>query len=211
MSKKEIKEENPNGGAEADPPSFKVNDKRIPVDGDIPAGSEGEAKEDDRLPSYIAELKKKAEESEAKLKEYIVAYKEKLAENDAFRKRLENDFTARGDKTKGEVLSSFLSFANNLDRAVDAIPGETDDSIAEGIRMVRNMFWECMLSHGVEYIETVGKTFDPNISEAIMAEEVLDKDKDNLVLAELEKGYRIGDRLLRAAKVKVAVFKGGDQ
>ncbi|MBU2590972.1 MAG: nucleotide exchange factor GrpE [Nitrospinota bacterium] len=209
MSKKEIKEETPKGGGDAS--SFKVNDKRISVDGDIPNDSEGGEKPEDRLPSYIAELKKNAEESEAKLKEYIVAYKEKLAENDAFRKRLENDFMARGEKIKGEVLSSFLSFANNLDRAVDAIPADRSDSISAGINMVRNMFWDCMLSHGVEHIETEGMTFDPNISEAIMAEEVSDKAKDNLVLAELEKGYRIGDRLLRAAKVKVAVFRGGDQ
>lgn len=211
MIKKEIKEETPKGGAEADVPPFKVSDKRISADADISEESEGTIKEEDRLPSYTAELKKKAEESEAKLKEYIAAYKEKLAENDAFRSRLENDFMARGEKIKGEVLSSFLSFANNLDRAVDAIPADRSDSISDGINIVRSMFWDCMLSHGVQYIETEGKTFDPNISEAIMAEEVLDKEQDNLVIAELEKGYRIGDRLLRAAKVKVAVFRGGDQ
>lgn len=208
MSKKEIKEEAPRGGAEEDSQTFKINDKRVSADADTPEESGEASKEENKLPSYILELKKKAEESEARLKEYITAYKDKLAENDAFRQRLENDFKARGERIKGEVLSTFLSFADNLDRAVDAIPSDSNDSIAEGIRMVRNVFWEQMVAHGVECLETVGSAFDPNISEALMAEEVLEKEKDNVVTAELEKGYKIGDRLLRAAKVKVAVFKG---
>jgi len=208
MSKKEIKEENPKIESEEETQTFKINDKRISEDSDTSSESEEEGKEESKLPSYIIELQKKAEESESKLKEYIAAYKEKLAENDAFRQRLENDFKARGEKIKGEILATFLSFSDNLDRAVDAIPADRDDSIAEGIRMVRGMFWEKMVSHGVEHLDMVGQAFDPNISEAIMVEDVLDKEKDNLVTAELEKGYRIGDRLLRTAKVKVAVFKG---
>ena len=76
--------------------------------------------EEERLPSYVEKLKKEAEEKDKKLKEYIAAYKEKTAEDDEFRKRLEKDNDVRLDQFKANLFSRLVPILDNLNRAIEA-------------------------------------------------------------------------------------------
>jgi molecular chaperone GrpE (heat shock protein) len=92
---------------------------------------------------------------------------------------------------------------DNLNRAIDAA-GEkvSGDAILEGIRGIATSFQNALNNAGVEQIVAVGEEFDPELHEAVDTEEV-SADMDGRVIEEYSRGFRIGNRLLRPARVKV--------
>lgn len=124
------------------------------------------------------------------------------ADFDNFRKRTARD-DARLRKMAAEaVVRDLLPVLDNLDRALEHA---TDDSggLAAGIEMVRKQFSEALQRHGLTTITAAGQVFDPNVHEAVAcvpsAEVPL-----NHVIQEFQKGYRLGDQVLRPAKVVVS-------
>lgn len=187
---------------EPDAPPFTVKDKRFRADTE-----KEEAPAEDKLPTYVEQLKKHAEESENKLKEYIAAYKKKMMENDEFRKRLEINSQKRAEQLNGEFILNLIPVVDNLERAITSAENGRDfDSLLQGIKITQNFFINQLKTCGVERIEVCGKTFKPEDEEAVEVVEVNSKDKDNIVIDELEKGYRFKDRLLRPAKVRVGKY-----
>lgn len=184
-------------------PQFTVRDKRFWVDKE-----EGrEAKPEERLPTYVEQLKNQAEESERKLKEYIAAYKQKMAENDDFRKRLEANYQKRSEVSNAEFILNLLPVIDNFNRAVFAAENSRDfESLFHGIKMIQGVFLNQLKSCGVEKVDACGKAFNPVDEEAVEVVEVNTKEKDNIVIEELECGYKIKERLLRPAKVKVGRY-----
>ena len=186
-------------------PQFTVRDKRFWVEKE----EGGEAKPEERLPTYVEQLKNQADESERKLKEYIAAYKQKMAENDEFRKRLEVNYQKRAEVANGEFILNLLPVVDNLNRAVFAAENSREfDSLFQGIKMIQGVFLNQLKSCGVEKIDACGKTFNPIDEEAVEVVEVDTKEKDNIVIEELECGYKIKEKLLRPAKVKVGRYSG---
>ncbi len=203
VEKEEIKKEEVKEPKE---PQFTVRDKRFWV-GKEDGG--GEAPAEERLPTYVEQLKKQAEESGKKLKEYIAAYKQKMAENDEFRKRLEANYQKMAEVANAEFILNLLPVVDNLDRAVSSAENSRDfESIFKGIKMIQAVFLNQLKSCGVEKIEACGKTFNPIDEEAVEVVEVDTKEKDNLVVEELECGYKIKEKLLRPAKVRVGRYTG---
>ena len=186
-------------------PQFTVRDKRFWVDKE----EGGEAKPEERLPTYVEQLKNQAEESERKLKEYIAAYKQKMAENDDFRKRLEVNYQKKAEVANGEFILNLLPVIDNFNRAVFAAENSRDfESLFHGIKMIQGVFLNQLKSCGVEKIDACGKVFNPENEEAVEVVEVDTKEKDNIVIEELECGYKIKEKLLRPAKVKVGRYTG---
>lgn len=184
-------------------PHFAVRDKRFWAAEKSEEGMPAE----ERAPTYVEELKKQAEESEKKLKEYIAAYKQKIAENDEFRKRLEINYQKRAEQLNGEFILNLLPFVDNLERAISSAEISRDfDSLMKGIKMLQTLFLNQLRNSGVERIEASGKVFNPENEEAVEVVNVDAKEKDNMVLEELENGYKMKDRLLRPAKVKVGRY-----
>jgi molecular chaperone GrpE (heat shock protein) len=93
---------------------------------------------------------------------------------------------------------------DDLNRAIDAASGEDtlQPPILEGLRGIAASFQSALTNAGVESIVSVGEQFDPELHEAVDTEET-DSDMDGKVIAEYSRGYRLGERLLRPARVKV--------
>jgi len=196
IKKREVKEQ--------EAPHFTVRDKRFWVEKE--EGEEG-VKPEERLPTYVEQLKNQAEESERKLKEYIAAYKQKMAENDDFRKRMEASYQKRADVANAEFILNLLPVVDNLNRAVFAAENSRDfESLFQGIKMIQVSFINQLKNCGVEKIDAPGKAFNPSDEEAVEVVEVDEREKDNIVIEELECGYKIKEKLLRPAKVKVGRY-----
>ena len=164
--------------------------------------------QEERLPSYVEKLKKEAEEKDQKLKDYIAAYKEKTAEDDGFRKRLEKDNDVRLDQFKANLFSRLVPVLDNLNRAIQAASANNDfDGLNQGVELVSKQFSRELKNNNVEIIDAKNRKFDPKTDEVFLTEETNDPEMDNMIVQELEPGYIFKDKLIKAAKVKVAHLK----
>lgn len=130
----------------------------------------------------------------------------KAAEFDNYRRRIERERREQADEAVTELLQDLLTVVDDFDRAltVDA-PGSDDGGAAyrKGIELIYAKLQDLLRKKGVTPIESLGADFDPNVHQAVVHETSPDH-RDGEVTGELRKGYRIGDRLLRPALVKVA-------
>ncbi len=190
-----------------EPSQFTVNDRRHWVDDD------GESSEDlpdveERLPSYVEQLKKEAEEKDRQLKEYIQAYKQKTAETDEFRQRLQRENDTRLDQARALFFKKLVPILDNFNRALDAAHSSGDlENFKQGVEMIFKQMKKEFESEGVTTLTPANEPFDPTQHEAFMTEEVDDPAQDGMVLAALEPGYFYKDKLIKPAKVKVAKLK----
>ena len=185
-----------------------VVDKRHWVNEDDDASATDKKDLDERLPSFVEKLKKEAEEKDARLKEYINAYKEKNAQTDELRIRLQRENETRLDQFKANLFARLVPILDNLRRAEDSAKASSDfESLKQGINLVINQFVQELKDNEVQVVETAGMKFDPKIHEAFMVADTEDLEQDNMILQELEQGYLFKEKLIKAAKVKVAKLK----
>ena len=163
---------------------------------------------EERLPTYVERLKQEAEEKDKRLREYIAAYKEKSGEDDEFRKRLEKDNDIRLDQFKANLFSRLIPILDNLNRAIQATSSNKDfEVLHQGMEMVAKQFARELKNNEVQKIDTQNRKFNPQTDEVVMTEETTDPEQDNTIVEELEPGYIFKDKLIKAAKVKVAHLK----
>jgi molecular chaperone GrpE len=104
---------------------------------------------------------------------------------------------------KQVVITELLPVLDNISRALTHLPEDlADNDWAKGVAQVGKQAEDTLRNLGVERIETVGQPFDPNLHEAISMED--GEGETEIVTEELQSGYRIGDRVIRHAMVKVA-------
>ncbi|MFA7169701.1 MAG: nucleotide exchange factor GrpE [Candidatus Paceibacterota bacterium] len=102
-----------------------------------------------------------------------------------------------------DIITSLLPTVDSFDLAVKHLPEELKDSDwVKGIICIKGMFENFLRDAGVSEIKSTGEEFDPNLFEAVAEEE--SDEKENTVIEEVQKGYKIGERVIRPAKVKVA-------
>ena len=189
-------------------PKINVVDRRHWVNEDDEASATDEKNLEERYPSFVEKLKKQAEEKDERLKEYISAYKEKNAQTDELRIRLQRENETRLDQFKANLFARMVPILDNLRRAEDSAKASEDfESLKQGINLVIDQFVRELKNNEVEMIETVGKKFDPKIHEAFLITDTEDPEQDNMILQELEQGYMFKEKLIKAAKVKVAKLK----
>ena len=149
---------------------------------------------------------KKAEQLEA-LSAELDQHKELLlrtaAEFDNFKRRTEKERLAAGEYVKAQTLKGFLSVLDNIDRAQAAGDGQSPEEYAKGVGMILKQFSEAMQKAGLTEIEAEGQVFDPTLHEAVMHIED-EAAGENTVVQVLQKGYKVGDTVVRPAMVKVA-------
>ncbi len=149
----------------------------------------------------VQEEPKEVPEENEELKKLNDKYLRVVAEYDNYRKRTQREKESIYPEAKAEVTAKFLPVLDNMERAL-AAANETDP-LYEGVKMVLKQFDEALKSVGVEYIEAVGQKFDPKFHNAVM--HVEDESlEENVVTEEFQKGYKIGDRIVRHSMVKVA-------
>ena len=124
-----------------------------------------------------------------------------LAEYDNFRKRTQKEREALYPEAEAGVLTKFLPFMDNFERAMQAECADPD--FKKGMEMIHQSFTEIFASMGVEPIGQEGETFDPNLHNAVMHEENPDLG-ENVVSMVLQKGWKRGEKILRYAMVKTA-------
>jgi molecular chaperone GrpE len=125
------------------------------------------------------------------------------AEFDNYRKRVDRDRREQADAATAAALEDLLPIVDDLERALDASTGTDAASYRQGVELIHRQMTDLLRKRGVTTIEAVGADFDPRIHQAMMRE-VSHTHRDGEVMAELRRGYRLGDRLLRPAAVKVA-------
>jgi len=149
-------------------------------------------------------LKAKADATEAELAEFKDKYLRALADGENARKRIRQQSEESVKIQREGLLRDFLSILDNLERAVEAARGGGNGkSIVEGVEMVLTSIKDFLRSHGVSEVSTVGQTFDPLLHEAV--DHVASAEhQPNTVISEFNRGYKVGERLLRPARVSVA-------
>ena len=123
------------------------------------------------------------------------------AEFDNYRKRVERDRRDVADLAVADAVQDLLPIIDNLERALQAAPD--NDPLRKGVELIHRQMTDVLRKRGVKHIEVVGTDFDPNIHQAV-AHEDSETHREGEVMEELQRGYRLGDRLLRASMVKVA-------
>ena len=123
------------------------------------------------------------------------------AEFDNYRKRMDRERRDLAEYTAGEAIKDLLPIIDNLERALQA-PAQ-DDPLRKGVELIHKQMLEILRRRGVTAIEALGADFDPNVHEAVTQEESA-QHREGEVMEELQRGYKVGDRLLRPAMVKVA-------
>jgi molecular chaperone GrpE len=186
------------------PVEFQVIDKRHIVDPDG-VGVETPVEEKPRYPSYVEELMGRMVEMEKRFEEKKTQMADEVARTKA---RLEGDYRRRIELEKQRVLLPFLDVLDNLERAMEAAtrPGDRE-ALLEGVAMTGALFRSRLQAHGVEPIQVIDQPFDPNVGEAIGVVTVTEADRDGLVVEEVQRGYRIGDQLVRPAQVRVGRYE----
>lgn len=139
------------------------------------------------------------------LKEQLSQLNEKyvrmLAEYDNFRKRSQKEKDAIYPRATADTVEKFLPIVDNFERAMSAPCA--DETFKKGMDMIFQSFMNTLKSLNVEMIGEAGETFDPQLHNAVMHIED-DKYGENEIVMVLQKGYRIGDRVVRYAMVQVA-------
>lgn len=139
----------------------------------------------------------------AELEEKNRQYLRLAADFENFRRRTAQEAKERARYASEAAVRALLPVLDNLRRALDHVAPEDDSPLAAGVRMTVRQFEEALESLGVQPIAAVGEPFDPQAHEAVGGEPSAEVERDTVV-AELERGYWLHDRVLRPAKVHVA-------
>jgi molecular chaperone GrpE len=166
-----------------------------------------EAEQPNLKPSYVEELEARTKAAENKVQEIQARFdqlrQQLQRETDETRQRLNRSADERATNEKAKFIAALLPALDNLNRAIEAASGGASrEAILEGIRSTATSFESALASAGVERIMSVGEPFNPELHEAVDTEETAGE-MDGKVIEEYSRGFRIGDRLLRPARVKV--------
>ena len=168
---------------------------------EIPVEAVAEAEVDEQASINVETLIKHLEESVAKASEYKDSWMRSQAEFQNYKKRIERDNESMRLHMKGEIVKKILPLLDDLERALQNRPA--DESWANGIELIARKFQTTLESEGVKRIEAEGKEFDPNFHEAI-SNEPNDEVESGHVIAVVQNGYMLGERVIRPALVRVA-------
>lgn len=155
----------------------------------------------------VAELEAALEAAKAEAATNWDKYLRERADMENYKKRIERTYADLAKQGRKELILKVLSAVDNLERALayEGGPNQEVDArnLATGLRMTYLQFKEILNSEGLKEVKCVGEPFNPALHEAIATETAPDKPEGE-VLAEVQKGYTLGEELLRPARVKVA-------
>jgi molecular chaperone GrpE len=163
-------------------------------------------------PKYVEELEARTRAAEQKAQDVQARFEQVRAqlqrEIDETRRRLNRAADERLAREKANFIASLLPVVDNLRRAIEAAEaGGEMGALLDGLRGTMSGFEGALANAGVEPIASVGEQFDPELHEAVDTVEV-EPERDGEVTAEHSRGYRIGDQLVRPARVQVGRARG---
>lgn len=159
------------------------------------------------LPDNIDELKALLAQEREKAQSYLANWQRAAADFINYKRRSEQERVEAGNRSNSILLSKILPVLDDLDRALTNTPdnGINQEILLEGVKNIHRKFLSILESEGVSVIKTIGETFDPSLHEAVMQGE----GQPDEVIAEVRKGYKFNDRVLKPALVVVG--KGKDK
>ncbi|HET8862831.1 MAG TPA: nucleotide exchange factor GrpE, partial [Solirubrobacterales bacterium] len=168
-----------------------------------PAGGASEAGDDaveQDLDDLLADTQRERDE-------YLDLAKRTKADFENFRKRMSAEVLAAGGRGKAEVIRDVLPVLDDLERALQAEgldpEGDSPDGLAHGVLLVFRSLRDSLTKHGIEAVDPTGERFDPQLHEALSAQPA-DGIESGTVVETMQKGYTLGEQLIRPARVVVA-------
>lgn len=127
------------------------------------------------------------------------------AEFQNYKRRTEKEKSEIYKYANEKIVVELLAVMDNLDRALDSISHNAEDhqNVLNGVEMIKKSFEDLLEKEGVSAIEAVDQPFDPNMHHAVMTEEKEGCDAD-IVIEEFQKGYKLGEKVVRPSMVKVS-------
>ncbi len=154
-------------------------------------------KEPETVPNELEETKKKSDE-------YLNNWKRATADLINYKKEEMERMAMLASYAKESALFEILPILDSVHLAQNHVPEEIKgNSWMQGFTQIQNQIWEFLKKAGIEEIKTVGEKFDPATMETIGQVEVEGKEHGD-VIEELQKGYKMGDKILRPARVKIS-------
>lgn len=155
--------------------------------------------------SHVENNQVQQNDTESKLKQELEDTTDRLkrlmAEFDNFKKRSSKEREVLYNSLVADIITAFLPVIDNLEKAVNS--NTNDENFKQGVELVLKQFQDVLAAQGVQTIETVGQTFDPEFHEAVSSVQ-----DENLGVQEIKeefrKGYKIGNKVIRHAMVVVA-------
>lgn len=167
------------------------------------ADGAGAVEEAAEAPSSESEVgSDRAADLERERDEYLELARRTQADFENYRKRAAKELAAAGGRAKVGLLRELLPVLDNLERAL-ASADASDGALAEGVRLVHSELVGALARNGVEALEPNGEPFDPNLHEALTTR-AQEGAEAGVVLDVVEKGYRLGDTIVRPARVVVS-------
>jgi molecular chaperone GrpE len=159
-------------------------------------------------PAGDAELR--ARLAEDRLGEVIEAYRQLKTENETFRDRTSRNIERRFEARHERLLLKFIDIMDNLDRALEAAQVNFASApLVEGLILVRTQLLQAFKDEGLERIPVLGLPFDPHVSEAVATQPVTESEHHNVVIKELQRGWRLKGRIARPSRVVLGEYRDG--
>jgi molecular chaperone GrpE len=155
------------------------------------------------LIAKIEELRDDLEQARAEADENLRSWQRSTADFSNYRRRVDEEREGTAAFANAILISKLLSVVDDFDRALATVPPDVHEGWLDGIRLVERKLTSTLEAEGVTPIEALGQPFDPNLHEAVVHEETT-AHPDNQVIGELQRGYRLHDRVLRPSLVRVA-------
>jgi molecular chaperone GrpE len=155
------------------------------------------------LAERIESLERELAEARAKSEEHLYHWQRSAADFANYKRRTEEERSTVGQFSTAILLGKVIAVLDDFDRALESVPGDARDPWVEGVRLTERKLRGVLESEGVTPIEATGQPFDPNVHEAVAHEDTTDH-PDNTVIGEVQRGYRLHDRILRPSLVRVA-------
>ena len=126
-----------------------------------------------------------------------------VADFENYRKRIDRERREFSEYAAADVILELLPIIDNVERALQAPASGDAEAFRRGVELIHKQMLDLLRKRGVKVIEALGADFDPNVHQAVI-HEPSDQHREGEVMEELQRGYTLGDRLLRPTMVKVA-------
>lgn len=189
------------------PELFDETVKKESANGEAGAAEESVQTPQEEVYTITAEQMVKVEKALREREEYLQALTRSQSEFENYRRRNAQARQDAYDEGARDAIANLLPVLDNFDLAAQSIPDDTEDPIAKGVALVRKSLYAALEKQGLEEVPSQGVPFDPELHNAVMREPVKEAERDGEITQVMQKGYRIGEKIIRYAMVKVAYLE----
>ncbi len=163
-------------------------ERKVPVEAEAVAGAEEDTEG----------LNKALEEARTEAEANLAGWQRAQADFANYKRRIEQERQEQARLACTSLVIALLPTVDDFERALASVPEqEADHGWIDGFKLISRKLNAALESQGVSVIKALGEPFDPNLHEAVK----IDRGKEGIIVAEVQKGYKMGDRVLRPSKV----------